>query len=79
MSTETGVATDGVRIVPTPGHTDGHQSLVLMTPGGVVVLAGQVAMSAAEFEISDDPSVVLLKSLSPSRVLFAHDAAEWTP
>lgn len=69
---------DGVSIVSTPGHTDGHQSLILTTPDGIVVLAGQVTMTAAEFEISDDPSVVLLKSLSPRRVLFAHDAAEWT-
>jgi N-acyl homoserine lactone hydrolase len=68
---------DGVRIVPTPGHTAGHQSLVLTTPDGVAVLAGQVTQTAAEFETSGDPSVVLLKSLSPRRALFAHDAAEW--
>ncbi len=70
---------DGVSIVPTPGHTDGHQSLVLTTPDGVVVLAGQVAFAAADFETSDDPSVALLKSFSPKSVLFAHDENEWTP
>lgn len=69
---------DGVRIVPTPGHTDGHQSLVLTTPDGVVVLAGQAVMTVDEFETSDDPSVALLKSFSPKRALFAHDASEWT-
>jgi N-acyl homoserine lactone hydrolase len=32
----------GVRIVPTPGHTDGHQSVVVTQPDGtVVVIAGQ--------------------------------------
>jgi glyoxylase-like metal-dependent hydrolase (beta-lactamase superfamily II) len=70
---------DGVRIVPTPGHTDGHQSLVLTTPEGVVVLGGQVTFTAAEFETADDPSVALLKSFSPRRVLFAHDETEWMP
>lgn len=68
---------EGVRVVPTPGHTDGHQSLVLATPEGNVVLAGQVAMSPADFDSSDDPSVALLKSFSPKRVLFAHDATDW--
>ncbi|MBF9135035.1 N-acyl homoserine lactonase family protein [Plantactinospora sp. S1510] len=31
----------GVRIVPTPGHTAGHQSLVLRQLDGTVILAGQ--------------------------------------
>ncbi len=70
---------DGVRIVPTPGHTNGHQSLVLATPDGTVVLAGQVTQTAADFETSSDASVALLKSFEPKRVHFAHDAADWTP
>ncbi|MBB5872345.1 glyoxylase-like metal-dependent hydrolase (beta-lactamase superfamily II) [Allocatelliglobosispora scoriae] len=31
----------GVWIIPTPGHTDGHQSLAVVQPDGTVVLAGQ--------------------------------------
>ena len=32
----------GVLVIPTPGHTDGHQSVVVQQPDGtVVVLAGQ--------------------------------------
>lgn len=31
----------GVTLVPTPGHTAGHQSLVVRRPDGVVVVAGQ--------------------------------------
>ncbi|MFC5662211.1 N-acyl homoserine lactonase family protein [Kitasatospora misakiensis] len=31
----------GVRVVPTPGHTAGHQSLVVGGPDGSTVLAGQ--------------------------------------
>ena len=38
------------RVVPTPGHTMGHQSLVLTTPDGAVILAGQAAESSAGFE-----------------------------
>jgi N-acyl homoserine lactone hydrolase len=32
----------GVFLVPTPGHTDGHQSLVIRRQDGAVILAGQV-------------------------------------
>jgi N-acyl homoserine lactone hydrolase len=40
----------GVRVMSTPGHTPGHQSLVLDTRGGTVVLAGQALYSKAEYE-----------------------------
>ena len=43
------VASD-VRVVATPGHTPGHQSLVLDTRDGVIVLAGQAIYSATECE-----------------------------
>ncbi|WP_052229783.1 MBL fold metallo-hydrolase [Streptomyces sp. CT34] len=39
----------GVWIIPTPGHTDGHQSLVLRRPDGTVVLAGQAHDFATDF------------------------------
>ena len=31
----------GVLVVPTPGHTEGHQSFVVRLPDGSVVVAGQ--------------------------------------
>ena len=40
----------GMRIVATPGHTRGHQSLVLDTREGPLVLAGQAVYSRAEYE-----------------------------
>ncbi|MET8793617.1 N-acyl homoserine lactonase family protein [Streptomyces pseudogriseolus] len=39
----------GVRIIPTPGHTEGHQSLVLRQDDGTVVLAGQAHDFASHF------------------------------
>jgi glyoxylase-like metal-dependent hydrolase (beta-lactamase superfamily II) len=42
----------GVRIVVTPGHTPGHQSMLIETDIGPIVLAGQAAYTAGEF---DDP------------------------
>ncbi|WP_171162219.1 N-acyl homoserine lactonase family protein [Streptomyces sp. I05A-00742] len=40
----------GVHVVPTPGHTPGHQSLVVRRPdGGAVVLAGQAHDTASAY------------------------------
>ncbi|MEV6121875.1 N-acyl homoserine lactonase family protein [Streptomyces sp. NPDC052077] len=39
----------GVRIIPTPGHTEGHQSLALRQDDGTVVLAGQAHDFASAF------------------------------
>jgi N-acyl homoserine lactone hydrolase len=41
---------DGVRVMSTPGHTRGHQSLVINTSSGTVALAGQAVYSIAEYE-----------------------------
>ena len=40
----------GVRVLSTPGHSPGHQSLVFDTADGVVALAGQAVYSKAEYE-----------------------------
>ena len=39
----------GVWIIPTPGHSDGHQSLVVRRVDGTLVLAGQAHDFASEF------------------------------
>ena len=85
---------DGLRVVATPGHTPGHQSVVVAAGDDVVVLGGQCAYTAAEFAAGrvdpgdvHDPSwhdaavesLRRLRALRPGRVLFAHDRAEWAP
>jgi len=83
----------GLRLIPTPGHSPGHQSLVLETAEGAVVLAGQALQSRAEWEGATDEassgaprapdrdayaaSVRRLRALEPVRVHFAHDPAVW--
>lgn len=89
---ETEVA-PGLRLIPTPGHSPGHQSLVITTHAGTAILAGQAIQSRAEWEggtdatVSGAPtaplredyaaSVQRLRSLDPIRVHFAHDAEIW--
>lgn len=85
----------GLRLIPTPGHTAGHQSLVVRTEGGTVVLAGQAVQSRREWEGTADEgssgeptafdreayagSVRRLRALDPVRVHFAHDPETWEP
>lgn len=74
----------GLLVVPTPGHVDGHQSLVVTCADGTVVLAGQAHDSAAEWAAhaaSERPTPWMRRilDLDPRRVLFAHDRAEWRP
>jgi glyoxylase-like metal-dependent hydrolase (beta-lactamase superfamily II) len=71
----------GIRVLATPGHTVGHQSVVVETEEGIVVLAGQAAESLADFErdAAKDENLRRLLSLSPARLYLSHDHAFWTP
>jgi glyoxylase-like metal-dependent hydrolase (beta-lactamase superfamily II) len=84
---------DDITILATPGHTPGHQSLAVRTPGGLVVLAGQACYTAAEWAgeptpregrsmapdvESYDRSIERLRGLNSSVVRFGHDRNAWT-
>jgi len=62
----------GVRVLPTPGHTPGHQSVLVDTDDGLVVLAGDVGYNWKQFDASE--SGRLLNSLEPRRIWLAHQA-----
>lgn len=80
----------GIRVIPTPGHTPGHQSVSIEGVDGVVLIAAQAAFTADEyrrggdasiqahagFERQYDESIDRLKSIRASRVLFSHDSVE---
>jgi N-acyl homoserine lactone hydrolase len=84
-------AAPGIRILATPGHTAGHQSLVVETRRGRVLLAGQAVYSRDEWlgrpgregrstardQAAYDRSIVRLRGLRPTEVRFAHDRATW--
>lgn len=55
----------GVRIVPTPGHTDGHQSLVLRQSDGTVILAGQAHDFASHFASEQLARHAVLEGVEP--------------
>jgi N-acyl homoserine lactone hydrolase len=85
----------GIRIVPTPGHSPGHQSVAIDTDSGRLLLAGQCyrdassfarALTAVRLAQSGYPDAQAtpdwlphLLELEPYRVAFGHDHAVWQP
>ena len=83
----------GIELVPTPGHTAGHQALVVHTDDGPIIFAGQAFRGASEFamalhameleRIGFEPVppypewLPQLIKRDPWRVTFAHDWAVW--
>ena len=45
---------DGVRVVATPGHTVGHQSVIVDTPDGGAVMIGDAAYTSEIYRDADD-------------------------
>ena len=83
----------GIEALVTPGHTPGHQSLVVRTAGGPIVLVGQAAYSVGEWNGEHgaregrsrawdrdayDASLVRLRALNPIRAYFGHDREAWS-
>ncbi|GAA2662136.1 N-acyl homoserine lactonase family protein [Paractinoplanes durhamensis] len=79
----------GVVILPTPGHTAGHQSVVVTRRDGTVIVAGQSHDNATLFTgdvlaqragVGHYPAWLhRILALDPRQVVFAHDNAVWTP
>jgi glyoxylase-like metal-dependent hydrolase (beta-lactamase superfamily II) len=66
----------GIRLVATPGHTPGHQSVTVDTDDGLVLIAGQAAQDAREFATKEaDASLTRLRELNAAFVHFSHDRA----
>ena len=69
----------GVSVLFTPGHSAGHQSVVVQTGDGVVVLGGDVTYSMRELVDGATPSILRIHALRPQRVYLAHHEQPWVP
>jgi N-acyl homoserine lactone hydrolase len=79
-----------VRIIPTPGHTPGHQSVIIKLSKGDVLLAGDCCYIERNLDLMQLPvltadkdagmqSLGILNNLRSvgTRILFGHDSAQW--
>ena len=68
----------GVRLMPAPGHTEGHQIVVVETDEGTVVLGGDVGVSFTDIGLGDTPGKRLVLELGAPTYL-AHAANPHVP
>jgi N-acyl homoserine lactone hydrolase len=69
----------GIRLLPTPGHTDGHQSVLVETGGHPVVVGGDVAVWFGELEEPRTEGQLRVCALEPELVWLAHEHEPWRP
>lgn len=77
-------------MLPTPGHTPGHQSVLIEAPDGVTVVAAQALYDPDELQAEESveplsrdeaeetaSSARAIKSLEPTAVYFSHHPGLW--
>jgi N-acyl homoserine lactone hydrolase len=69
----------GIRLLPTPGHTDGHQSVLVETGGRPVVVGGDVAVWFDELDEPHTEGQLRVLALEPELVWLAHEHDPWRP
>lgn len=70
---------EGVSVLFTPGHSPGHQSVVVEGDDGLVVLGGDVTYSMRELIDGATASIRRIHDLHPRRVYLAHHREPWAP
>jgi glyoxylase-like metal-dependent hydrolase (beta-lactamase superfamily II) len=74
----------GIRLLATPGHTPGHQSVTVETDDGLVLIVGQAAQDARDFANTAGDgtraegaaaSLTRLRELNATLIHFSHDRA----
>jgi N-acyl homoserine lactone hydrolase len=69
----------GIRLLPTPGHTDWHQSVLVETGGRPVVVGGDVAVWLGELDEPHTEGQLRVRALDPELVWLAHEHEPWRP
>jgi len=70
---------EGVSVLFTPGHSPGHQSVLVEADDGLVVLGGDVTYSMQELIDGATPSIRRIHELEPAKVYLAHHPEPWVP
>jgi N-acyl homoserine lactone hydrolase len=70
---------EGVSVLFTPGHSPGHQSVVVDGDDGLIVLGGDVTYSMRELVDGATPPILRIHELRPHAVYLAHHERPWLP
>jgi len=70
---------EDVSVLFTPGHSAGHQAVVVETTAGPIVLGGDVTHSMDELVTGGIPPVDRVHALRPTLVYLAHHERPWRP
>jgi N-acyl homoserine lactone hydrolase len=70
---------EGVSVLFTPGHSEGHQAVVVQNDDGLVVLGGDVTYFMRELIDGGTDSIRRIHELRPSQVYLAHHERPWVP
>jgi N-acyl homoserine lactone hydrolase len=70
---------DGISVLFTPGHSPGHQCVLVETGEGPVVLGGDVTHHMAELVAGGQPNLDRIHALRPRRVYLSHADQPWEP
>jgi N-acyl homoserine lactone hydrolase len=70
---------DGVSVLFTPGHSAGHQAVLVEADDGLTVCGGDVTYSMRELIDGATPSIRRIHDLHPRRVYLAHHVRPWEP
>ena len=88
VSSDNETIADGVRLLHTPGHTPGHQSIAVDTDNGLEIIVGQACYTCAEYTAAEPAptdmhdlswhttgveSIARIHALRPRRAHFSHD------
>ncbi|MCW3157457.1 MBL fold metallo-hydrolase [Micropruina sonneratiae] len=69
----------GVRLLPSPGHTNGSQVVVVEGGDRPIVIAGDTAVWHGELDDPRTEGQRLIRALEPAEVWLAHAAEPWVP
>ena len=69
----------GVRLVPTPGHTNGSQVVVVETGERPTVIAGDTAVWFGELDEPKTEGQLLVRAMDPEMVWLSHTHEPWRP
>lgn len=77
---------NGIHVLSTPGHTLGHQAVIVTTDAGPVALVGHAFTDSSEFSRGmadadrspqERTSALRVLEINPRRVYFGHDRSVW--